>query len=113
MNLSDVRDRETISVETAGAILGLGRTAAYMSARRGEIPTLSIGRRLFVSTRALAAMLGATGFNIQSDPPANAQVEGGNDGSEAVRKHDSKHSSAEKPDRRGPRDYAGRPHSSP
>ena len=113
MNLDDVRGRETLTVEEAGAILGLARTAAYCAVRRGEIPTLSIGRRLFVPTRALAAMLGATGLSIQSDIPANGQVEGGNGASEALCKHPSRHSSAEKPEQRGPRDHAGRPFERP
>jgi hypothetical protein len=37
-----------MSVPEAGAEIGLGRNASYEAAKRGEIPTLRIGRRLFV-----------------------------------------------------------------
>ena len=63
MKLADVADRETISVEEAGAILGLRRSAAYEAARRGQIPTLTLGRRKLVSVRRLAALLGADWFS--------------------------------------------------
>jgi excisionase family DNA binding protein len=48
----------TISIEEAGKILGLSRSAAYRAAARGEIPTLRFGRRLVVPTAKLFAMLG-------------------------------------------------------
>jgi excisionase family DNA binding protein len=38
-------------------VLGIGRAAVYEAARRGEIPTLSFGRRLVVPTAALRRML--------------------------------------------------------
>jgi hypothetical protein len=49
--------RRTVSVEEAGRILGLGRTAAYAAARRGDIPTIAIGRRLIVPIDRLERML--------------------------------------------------------
>jgi hypothetical protein len=36
----------TISVPEAGRWLGLGRNASYEAARRGDIPTIKIGRLL-------------------------------------------------------------------
>jgi excisionase family DNA binding protein len=48
----------TITIEEAGRILGLSRSAAYRAAARGEIPTLRFGRRLVVPTARLFAMLG-------------------------------------------------------
>jgi hypothetical protein len=37
-----------LSVPKAGASIGLGRSAAYEAAKRGDIPTVRIGRRLLV-----------------------------------------------------------------
>jgi excisionase family DNA binding protein len=53
-------ERETLNVEEAGRILGLGRDAAYRAARSGEIPALRIGRRLLVPKAALGRMLEET-----------------------------------------------------
>jgi excisionase family DNA binding protein len=52
----------TISVEEAGRLLGIGRSAAYEAARRGDIPVLRFGSgrgsRLYVKTASLLEMLG-------------------------------------------------------
>jgi len=45
----------------AGEILGLSRQSTYGAARRGEIPTIRIGRRLVVPTARLRRMLGLDG----------------------------------------------------
>ncbi len=50
-------DKATITVAEAGRLLGLGRSSAYEAVRRGEIPSLSIGRRLVVPVPALARLL--------------------------------------------------------
>jgi excisionase family DNA binding protein len=50
-------DRKTITVPEAGEQLGLGRNAAYEAAKRGEIPTIRIGRRLLVPRNAIDHML--------------------------------------------------------
>jgi hypothetical protein len=49
----------TTNVETAGAILGIGRTKAYDLAKRGAFPAkvLRIGSRYVVSVHALIALL--------------------------------------------------------
>lgn len=46
-----------MSIEEAGAALSLGRSASYEAARRGELPTISIGRRKVVVTAAFRRML--------------------------------------------------------
>jgi excisionase family DNA binding protein len=38
----------TITVTEAAMLLGIGRTAAYEAARRGELPTRRLGHRLVV-----------------------------------------------------------------
>jgi hypothetical protein len=53
VTLPDPREEPTISVPRAGAILGLSRPSSYDAAKRGDIPTLRIGRRLVVPTARL------------------------------------------------------------
>lgn len=49
---------KTMTVPDAGAIyFGLSRGAAYEAARRGDIPTIRIGKLLRVPIRALEEML--------------------------------------------------------
>jgi hypothetical protein len=51
---------KTLSVPVAGRrYFDLGRGASYEAAKRGDIPTLRIGRRVRVPVRALEAMLDA------------------------------------------------------
>jgi excisionase family DNA binding protein len=47
-----------LTIEEAAAILRVGRSAAYEAARRGEIPTVRIGRALRVPRFRLEEMLG-------------------------------------------------------
>jgi hypothetical protein len=51
----------TTSVETAGIILGIGRTKAYGLAKQGQFPVkvLRVGRRYLVSVPALLRLLEA------------------------------------------------------
>jgi len=51
-------DRPTLSVEEAAQALGISRGSAYEAARRGDFPTIRIGRRLLVPTAALRRLLG-------------------------------------------------------
>jgi len=57
--LEVLRSNPTVSVETAGAALGLGRASAYQAAKRGQIPSIKLGRRLVVPSGHLLRMLGA------------------------------------------------------
>ncbi len=50
----------TVSVPEAGALLGICRASAYDAARRGDIPTIRIGRRVRVPTPQLIAKLQGT-----------------------------------------------------
>jgi excisionase family DNA binding protein len=50
--------RLTMTVEEAGRLLGIGRNLAYEAARRGEIPTVRLGRRMLVPTARLRELLG-------------------------------------------------------
>ena len=48
----------TMSVEAAGRLLGISRSAAYRAANAGTLPALRVGRRLLVPTAKLHQLLG-------------------------------------------------------
>jgi hypothetical protein len=50
-----------LSIEEAGRLLDMRRSAAYAAAERGEIPVLRFGRRLVVPTARLLNLLGLEG----------------------------------------------------
>lgn len=58
----------TISVEEAGRVLGLSRSAAYRAADRGELPTIRLSGRLYVPTPKLLAMLGVSSSGTDENP---------------------------------------------
>jgi hypothetical protein len=52
---------QTLTIPEAGKLyFGLCRNAAYAAAKRGEIPTIRIGKLLRVPVRALEQILDAT-----------------------------------------------------
>ena len=61
------------TVPDVGRRLGISRSTAYDAARRGEIPTISVGRRLLVPRAALERMLST----CESAKDALAAVSGG------------------------------------
>jgi excisionase family DNA binding protein len=50
--------RPTITVDQAAQVLGVSRISAYAAIRRGEIASISIGKRLTVPTAPLRRQLG-------------------------------------------------------
>jgi excisionase family DNA binding protein len=54
---NEVMERRTYTVEEAGQIIGLSRNGAYRLVRQGLIPTVQIGRKLFVPRAALDKLL--------------------------------------------------------
>ena len=74
MNLDELRALPAIlDVPTAGKILGLGVSASYGASRRGEIPTLRLGRKLIVPTAKLLALLGVPASLVGGDPVGDNQ----------------------------------------
>jgi excisionase family DNA binding protein len=55
--LDQLSGRATITVTEAAKLLGIGRTAAYEAARRGELPTRRLGHRLVVPVPWLLSWL--------------------------------------------------------
>lgn len=54
----DWRNRGALSIPEAGNVLGVGRSLAFDLARRGDLPTIRLGRRRVVPTQALRVLLG-------------------------------------------------------
>jgi excisionase family DNA binding protein len=50
-------ERLTVTVEQAGELLGISRALAYELVRRGQLPSLRLGRRVVVPREALLAMI--------------------------------------------------------
>jgi excisionase family DNA binding protein len=50
----------TISVEHAAKLLGVSRSAAYRAVAAGQLPSLRLGRRIYIPTARLLAMLGVS-----------------------------------------------------
>lgn len=54
----DVEEKRlTLTVEEAAEILGISRAFAYEAVRRGEVPSIRIGRRILVPKAALDRLL--------------------------------------------------------
>lgn len=56
----------TFTVPEVARLLGISRTTAYECVRRGEIPCLTLGRRILVTRSQLEQLLGT----LPSEPPA-------------------------------------------
>ena len=65
------RERATITVEETAPVLGLSRSSAYEAAKRGEIPTLKVGRRLLVPVARLRRLLGEIDSVNTTSPASN------------------------------------------
>ena len=50
-------ERQTLTVEEAASLLGIGRTLAFQMARDGRLPVIRFGRRILVPRVALERML--------------------------------------------------------
>lgn len=55
--LLPVSERLALSVEEAGALLGISRDLAYDLVNQGQIPSVRLGRRLVVPRKALETLM--------------------------------------------------------
>jgi len=56
----ETKERRVVTLSEAASILRISRGSAYEAAKRREIPTIRIGRRLLVPLAALERMLAGT-----------------------------------------------------
>jgi len=45
--------KDTLTVEELSKRIGIGRNTAYEAVKRGEVPSIKIGRRILVPIKAL------------------------------------------------------------
>ncbi len=57
MPAATLPERQTLSVEEAATLLGIGRTTAYAAVRSGTIPSVRIHRRVVVPRAAIERLL--------------------------------------------------------
>ena len=60
MEGTSLRTKITYTVTEAAELLGISRSSAYECVRRGEIPSLTLGRRVVIPRRAFEAVLDGT-----------------------------------------------------
>jgi excisionase family DNA binding protein len=68
-----------LTVEEAASVLRLGRTAAYAAVRRGDIPTVRVGKSLRVPRQKLAELLGEPNENSATAANGDAENSGSGD----------------------------------
>jgi hypothetical protein len=64
-HLPNPQTEPVLEVARAGALFHLGRSASYDAVRRGDLPSIRLGRRVVVPTALVLKMLG-----IDDDPRA-------------------------------------------
>jgi len=62
-----LHERLALSVEEAGALLGISRDLAYDLVNRGDLPSVRLGRRLVVPRRALERLVDEIGATKAAD----------------------------------------------
>jgi hypothetical protein len=73
--MSENEGCETMTVPAAGRkYFNLGRGASYRAARRGDIPTVNVGRLKRVPVRAMERRFDAVELEKSSGGPAEVQI---------------------------------------
>lgn len=60
-----VIEKQVLTVEEAGKVLGISRPTAYKRVKEGKIPVIRLGRRLIVPILALNRMLENAGQQVK------------------------------------------------
>ena len=56
-NIEAIMNKPTMNVDELGIVLSVGRRQAYEAVKRGEIPSIRIGKRILISTRVIERIL--------------------------------------------------------
>ena len=70
LDMEDNVTKLAITVSEAACRLGIGRNSAYEAVRRGEIPTIRIGKRILVPISALDRLLDGSWELSRTEDPA-------------------------------------------
>ena len=62
----ELLSKTTLTIEEMSLTLGIGRNSAYEAVKRGDIPSIRIGRRILVPTKALDNLLASNAGKPQS-----------------------------------------------
>jgi len=62
----ELLSKTTLTIEELSLTLGIGRNSAYEAVKRGDIPSIRIGRRILVPTKALDNLLASNTGKPQS-----------------------------------------------
>ena len=57
----ELESRTIITIKEMSTILGIGRNTAYEAVKKGEIPSVKVGRRILVPSKALDRWLESGG----------------------------------------------------
>jgi excisionase family DNA binding protein len=68
-----------LTVDQTAEVLSIGRGSAYEAVRRGEIPSVRLGRTIRVPRRALLELLGESDPSETREPEALSGLEGSRD----------------------------------
>jgi excisionase family DNA binding protein len=68
------------TVEEVAALLRISRSSAYEAIKRGEIPTVSFGRRLRVPRSTLLRLAGEQTVSVTAEQAADLRDRGGTTG---------------------------------
>jgi hypothetical protein len=77
VTLDELRGRAVCTIPDVAPLLDMKRSAAYDAAKRGEIPTIWIGRRRLVAVPAFLKMLGAQSETPAGEGPGLEVLDGG------------------------------------
>ena len=68
-SITFLNEKQVLTIEEAGKVLGLGRGSSYQATARGDIPTIRIGRRLLVPIKGLELLLEQGSFRRGKSNP--------------------------------------------
>jgi excisionase family DNA binding protein len=61
-----MRSRLTYTVPEVAELLGISRSSAYECVRRGEIPALTLGRRVVIAKATIDTMLNVAAHELEA-----------------------------------------------
>jgi excisionase family DNA binding protein len=63
--MNNTLERETLTVDEAAKVLGIGRNKAYEAVHTGDIPSLRFGNRIVIPRKSIDDVLNSTNYRRQ------------------------------------------------